>query len=74
MVYQNYWCLSYFFSMYAAPRTYRKGGSSYLSDNVSFSMVLSYMTYLPLDHYIIKIILFQIMLNITYIFLILILF
>ena len=36
--------------------------------------IMSYMTYLSLDHYIIKIVLFQIMLNILYIFLIFILF
>ena len=35
---------------------------------------MSYMTYLPLDHYIIKIVLFHIMVNILYIFLISIIF
>ena len=36
--------------------------------------IMSYMTYLPLDHYIFKIVLFQIMLNFLYIFLISIIF
>ena len=38
------------------------------------SSTLSYMTYLPLYHYIFKIVLFQIMLNFLYIFLIYIIF
>ena len=38
--------------------------------NQNSDINLSYMTYLPLDHHIIKIVLFQIMVNILYIFLI----